>query len=232
MKISKLLALMMALVMAVCVFSACGNDKKADVGSDKNIKKEVIEISDEDAVKAAMEKFSDLYFSGNEEALGCVSAEAQGYEDIKAGIEEIASVKEKFEGMAESFGLSEEYNNDIKEIATEFMDGVFAKMSITVKDVVVDGNKAVATCTFESPDFDNMDNIIDDELVDEALKSAFTEEELMAIDSEDEKAQAEMSLKLIDTLFDMVVLQLEPVAEDIEYNLEKISGDWIIVGKY
>ena len=76
MKIKKLLALLMALMMAVCVFAACGDDKAADNKDDEKVEEKTgekdpaeepaEELSEEDAVKATINEFAELYFAGDE----------------------------------------------------------------------------------------------------------------------------------------------------------------------
>ena len=249
MKLKKLLALILALMMAVCVFAACSDDtdtskdeddEKQEEKADKNDKKEpekepekkpAEELSDEDAVKAVVNEFSDLYFAGDEKALDYVDKEAKGYETIKKGIEEQQSMREKFTGMASSFGLPEEYIEEVEKMGNEFADDVFGKMKITVNKVEVNGDEAVAKCTFESPDFDNMEGLMNEEILNEAMSSAFTEEEIEEINNADEKTQMEASVKLIDAVLDLMAEKLEATSEDLDYNLKKVDGNWIIVGQ-
>ena len=237
----KLLALILALMMAVCVFAACGDEKAADTKDDEKVEEKTgeketaeepaEELSDEDAVKAVMSEFSDLYFAGDEKALDYVDKEAEGYENIKRGIEEQQGVREKFTGMASSFGLPEEYNEEVEKMGNEFADAVFGKMKITVNKVEINGDEAVAKCTFESPDFDNMEGLMNEDVLNEAMSSAFTEEEIEEINNADEKTQMEASVKLIDAVLDLMAEKIEVTSEDLEYNLKKVDGNWIIVGQ-
>lgn len=231
----------MALMMAVCVFAACGDDKAADNKDDEKVEEKTgekdpaeepaEELSEEDAVKATINEFAELYFAGDEKALEYVDENADGYEAIKNGIEEQKNMEEKFAGMAAGFGLPEEYNDDVEKISNDFMDDVLGKMKITVNNVEVKGDEAVAKCTFESPDFNNMESIMSDELLNEAMTSAFTEEEIEEINNADEATQMEASVKLIDTLFDLMAEKIEVISEDANYNLKKVDGEWIIVNR-
>lgn len=237
MKLRKLLALILALMMTICVFAACGEDvvdnKDDEKVEEKTDKKEepVKKISDEDAVRSSINKFADLYFSGDEKALEYIDKDAEGYEDVENGINEIKAMEAKFTELAENFGLPEQYNKRIEELVNKFADGIFEKMKIIVNDVEVDGYDAVATCDFENPNFNEMDSLMSEDALNEAMMTAFTEEEIEALNYADEEAQAEASVKLIEALFNMVVEKIDVVSETIEYNLSLVDGRWIITGK-
>ena len=227
MKLKKTLALILALMMAACMFSACGEEKKEETPA-AAVKEPAVAVSDEDSAKATMEEFAELYFAGDERALDYVDKNAQGYPALKEGLNSIKGVEEMFDAMSGQMGLPSEYDAEIKKIGTEFVDGIISKMGITVNDVKVDGDVAVLRCTFATPNMDELQNSFTEELMMEAIYSVFTEEEIEAIDSADEKTQAEAIIKLLDVMFDMIVDNIEVTSVEMEYTLKKTGNTWII----
>ncbi len=247
MKLKKLLALILALMMAVCVFAACSDDtdtskdeddEKQEEKATKDNDKKVVEstVSDEDAVEDVVEKFATLYFSGDESALDYVDENAEDYDELVDGMAAIVEVRssldELSDGMMNETGIPEEYSEEMTALAENFVHDIFSYIDITVLDSEVNGDTATVRCEISSPDFtQDFDTLLSNTDMEAIIFENYTEEEIMEIGNSGEEAQAEFMIEIMEIMIDEMVSAIgdSVVTDELEFKLEKINGEWLIV---
>ena len=211
MKLKKLLALLVALIMGVCVFAACDGDVTVSVDKDDDEKTEETkkdekkandseepaeepaeeEVSDEEAVEEVVVNFVSALFSGDDEALDYLSADAPK-DEIEPVLEQMAMIKDfTFEDMGiDTSALSDDEVKQAEDIMGSFIDALFDSIDVTVESVEIDGDEAVASMKLsmmdmnvfadfatEIDDLDDIDAMEDamDGLIEEALDNPMEE---------------------------------------------------------
>ncbi|MBE7049484.1 MAG: hypothetical protein E7394_01790 [Ruminococcaceae bacterium] len=227
-KITKLLALLLALLMVATAFTACKEEETKDEPSKTgNSKVEKPEKNNdgsevEEVVTAYLDAAVEFDF---EEAAKYVSADS----DSKEALENI-NIMEGFEG-AEEFGLTEK---DLKKI----LDKLSEKMTYEILEVEVDGDEAEVTV--EVPNADEMGDITDyvdmDEealtmkLIEKMGYSSMEEFELAATNGE--VTEQDMVSYVGEVIMDVAteaIDNMELGTQEETITLEKIDGDWLIV---
>jgi len=170
---------------------------------------------DEAEIEAIVESCMTGLMEGDDAALMYVAEDSDIYAEFEEVIQETQSIKD---GLSE-MGLEE-------AVAEDLVDQIFEKISVSVDSVEVDGDKATAKCTLSAPDFESMDSAMDDELQTEIFES-LTEEEMEAIENGDQEVMS----KVMTLMLEKGIEKMDTATETSELELEKIDGEWLIVGE-
>ena len=239
----KLLALILALMMAVCVFSACSEKEEADKEpakteepAKKEPAKEPAEEPEEETssndkdVTAAVTKFSSYYFSGNDKALDYVDKNSTSYTELETGLNEYLTLTGSFSDLVDEMGVPEEYSEDVEKLFTDFADDITALVDTEIITIEADDHEATVKCEIKMPNQENFESELESLDVEEIIANNFTEEELNKIATDGEEAQVEFALKFMKILFDEMVTVAENnlTTQSATAKLEKINGNWLI----
>ena len=241
MKLKKLLALLMALIMCVCVFAACevnvtgdvdkdddekteetqkDKDEKKDKEDKKDSKKEDYvpeKLSDEEEIEDAVTKFFELALTGDDAALDYVAEESQ--DDAAEAIDEMAILKDD---LLSEFGmdeLAEEMPEEVVTVVEDFADDVYdvimSSVDISVDNIEVDGDEATVTATLTIIDVEGLEDLdMDFDKYEEEMMDAVLDKY-----SEDELAnmsEAEAMEVLAEILPDIMKDIFKEVLAEIE----------------
>ena len=226
MKVKKILAFLLALMMAVCVFSAC--DKKKETSLDNTAEQKQLE-KEEGAVKELVNDFNKLWLDADTDCLKYVVEDKVPRETVESYIDAAKSdlewMKQEFDALAELIPEDRKYEVDAlyQEYEKEYMESY---RSIEVEDISVSGNTASVNVTINQM-YNN--EPIDAKVVAERAIEAtgFNIEEIGNADPETRTTEV---IEFMDVYSDMILQiiksRVKPI--DITYHLEKTDGKWLI----
>ncbi len=203
----KVFALILSALLALCIFSGCGEKKK--------------KIDDIDAVQALVCEYVDLLCCGEVGALYYVMENSENYAETQQVIEMIAS----FKTFAQDNGASEEYTEGVNLQIKKFYDKINKMITCDVTSTAVDKDKASVVVNITAPDFENAENIVN-KLIDEGkIEKMLTEEEKAEYD------ESGFSIRYSELVFEEALKELQNTASEtpISFELQKINSDWKIV---
>lgn len=225
MKFKKLLALILSLIMAVCVFSACDKKEKTDDAQKLKDSQE----KEKAAVTELVNDFNELWLAADTDCLKYVVEDKEPRETVESYIDAAKSdlewMKGEFDWAAEL--ISEDRRPELDALYQEFeKEYMESYRSIEVEDITVSGNTASANVTISQMETKEP---IDVEVVCERAIEAtgFNAQEL---ENADPETGATSVIEFMDTYSDMILqiirARVKPI--DIVYQLEKTDGKWLI----
>ena len=236
----KLLALILALMMTVCLFAACGEEEAEAPAADTTVPKEVTE----NATKAL-----DLLVAQNQEELlkNVVDPDptAAANSSFISKLTAYAAVPTNFATQVEAWGLADDVKAEVNKYAeTKAADLYRAFKANGVKSSVKSGeivtvNAKAALLNVTGEEYSliyspaNMAKYTGVEYPTVADPAAPTEEETAAIAAADAEVKAKLAAMTIDELkvvTDNVfeALKAQVVDTDVAFQYKKIDKDWKI----
>lgn len=203
----KVLALILALLAALCVFSACGEDKK--------------KIDDNDAVRALACEYIDCLFSGYEAALDYVVKDSENYKKTQEAIEKVSS----FKTFAQDNNVSENYVADLNQKIDNFHNQIIRMNDCHVTETLLENGKATVTVNVKTPKLGEIENIV------KKIKESGRVEAMLTEEERAEYNKSGFSIRYVELFLEEVQkeLSLEKETIPVVLNMEKINGDWKIV---
>ena len=246
-KTVKILALLMALIMAVFCFAGCGKDENASKEQNEKVEEasgkeenseEANDENPEEEAKLAVQGYLDGYVKEIEDAKDIeknvgefIAVDSDAYSSMKEYMEEIESSAD--EGA--SFGISEEYSKKIILLA---YNSANENSSYKIEEANADGEKVIVKVKAEIPDAENIEN--SEEFSNEimTLLMEYLSENNMGLDvlmSNDEEAVNEIIAGFINAKYDFIAGYVEEMAKnapkktsEIIFTVEKKNDEWLI----
>ena len=202
----KVLAIMLALVLAVGLFSACGS--------------EGVSVNEEEVIKQKVSEYIDLSFSGDKAALSYVKEGTEIYTETE-------EIIKQFDSMKDLGDIPESYADALNEKVRAFADKIRELANYEITAVSVDGDKATATVKMTVPDFTQAEKVDAGTL----LLQSFDLDEIMALQSGSEEDQGKFMIEFIGVYCDAILEEIKKGSQEDEsdFSFEKTDGNWIIV---
>ena len=216
-KYGKLLALMLAFVMAASMFTACGEEQAQQQGQQH-------ENDPTEDIKKVVEAYTDAGRSYDlEEAMKYVDEDSDLYEDLEK-INDGDLYTETGEKIAKSFSIDESYAEKIGKLYENFYKAVVKKQETKVDEVKVSDDKKTAEviCSGKTLDEDFINEAFSDATFVEIGNEMYGDQKF----SEDKLDAVRFSV--VEEMFARAEddIKLEEVEKTVE--MELIDGEWKI----
>lgn len=226
-KLTKLLALILALLMAASFFVACDKDNDPDsaLESDNEVteeeekeekKKEKEEEEEKEAIEKVVENYYDVFLgkikssSDLEDALEYCIEDDDAYDNV---LERIEVFEEMIKTDSESTGVDEDM---LEEFYVEFFNQCVKSGEYEINDIEIDEDEASVKISTTSTD------------TVEATKALLTKANLCLQECEAEGKPYEEAVKYCTENMDEILEDVDTIEEDKTIILEKVDGKWLI----
>lgn len=208
----KTLALILALMMALCVFSACGKDE-----AEKTTTK-----TPEDTLNAYME----CLIAGDDKALSYAQKDSEGYDTTVDALGSRATIKSQ---LMSYIGAPDSYEEQVSAYFDDFIDKAYKKGTFEIGNVEIEADKATAEVSATSPSYYSIESAVDNVDMAALIEENFSE----GFEPETEEEADAATFKLMQLLFDEVLEDSSIYErETVTIELEKIEDKWVIVDIY
>lgn len=205
----KTLALILALMMAVCMFAACSKDET---------KKESANAP-EDVVSAYME----CLMADDDKAVDYTEKDSQGYDMTVDALGSRATIKSQ---LKEFIGAPESFEEKVSDYFDSFLEKAYSKADFEIGAVNVVEDQATVEVKATSPSYYNIETATNNVDMMAILEENFPEDFEPATEEEADEA----TFKIMQLLFDAVLEDSSIYEEEnIEMELEKQNDKWVIV---
>ena len=224
----KLVALILAIMMAVCVFSAC-NLKKTSQLEKAMVEAKKITEQEKGPITDVVTDFNKLWVSMDSECMKYVAEDCEDRSMIESYVEgpktDFEDMKEVFDVIAEKLPENRRAELDAvyQDFAKEYME---IHRSTEIGDVVMENDKTASVyVTINQPDNEPM---AFDVILERAKEASGYDEQALVKADPDTKATAEIALmdSYCGLILQVIGLKMKPV--ETIYKLEKTDGKWLI----
>ena len=207
MTMKKLMAIVLALVMAVCVFTACSKEET-------KVENPAAATSEEDqkAISEVAKNCLDKIVALDETAVEYTVEEKGAFTTISSRIAKTAAFKDSFVGAIDKWEIADADKETLKALAAEKADAILASFTADeIGEFTVNGDKANVNCTaallnISAPEYGTLFTVDA-----EAIKTMSIEELTKTV--EDIAANAQ---KLV-------------VATEVSFMFSKVDNNWVIL---
>lgn len=188
----------------------------------------VVDPADEAAIRSVIDEFFQCFAMLDPAAFDFVAKDSKAYSSLQNTLK----TEEQLAEEAESRGITEEKSKEYGAILVKYMKDIVATHQYEVKSVAVEGD--YAKVNLESSMLNLNTSTASDDInaymTEEEIKEM--EENAQTMDYEEYMEYAsDLVVKVLPKVYEAEIETSEVVTSNLQYILQKIDGNWIIIAE-